>query len=367
HDYSYGSPCMIASPYEGADCSDAKEPAGEAEPTKGARARWVLRDIQTANDLDWLERGVSVAQGDEAKAEAMYQLASYIYSSGDYLFYNTGAWSGTRYLNLSSLDEFHKYRAPNEAQRLWQYMQEHETAARALEIYLQIVELYPNTRAARDAFYTAAVCHERLANFNQYWRNMYAMGLHAGQQMVTYQDVKNKYPDYKFPRGTAGWEPATRTVNGGPGWDAPPKPLPRPTRRERIQHYLSLVYAWAVKLWEQKFRRWTTIGLILCGLLIIRRRAARHRKALRFKLARRKLRQTAETFETPTWRALNELEEEAESDFRTRVRRVMRVALRRAGELALDARLRPALAANAISHGLLVALLLTLGWMFYGH
>ncbi|HEY0544943.1 MAG TPA: outer membrane protein assembly factor BamD [Pyrinomonadaceae bacterium] len=372
HDYDYGSLCGLQTSYKNYNCGNPKNPFGEMEETAGVRARWVLRDLQTVNDLESLKNAVALAEGDEAKAEALYQLASYIYSSGDYLFYNEDAWSGGRYLNLSSLDEYHKYRVPNEAQLLWQYMQEHETPARALVIYLQIVELYPNTRAARDAFYTAAVCHDRLSGFNPYWRNIYAMGLHAGQRMVTYADVKAKYPDYKLPRGTVGWEPATRTVNGGPGWAVPPKPAPRPTRRERIQHYLSLGYAWAVAFWEQKLRHWLTIGLILCGLFVVWRRAARHRRSLRFKLARRRLRQPAETDateateETPTWRALNESEEEERSDFRVRARRVIRVALRRAGELALDARLRPALAANAVSHGLLFALLLTLGWMFYG-
>lgn len=366
HEYYYGSPCTLKSSYETYDCSDPKDPRGEAEQTPNVRPRWVLRDLQTVNDLESLERTVTLAQGDEAKAEALYQLASYIYAGSHLLFYNTGAWNGERYVNLSSLDEYHKYRVPNEAQLLWQHMQEHETPARALAIYLEIVERYPNTRAARDAFYTAAVCHERLANFNEYWRNIYSMGLHAGQRMVTYQDVKTKYPDYKFPRGTTGWQPDTRTVNGGPGWAVPPKPTPRPTRRERMQHYLSLSYTWAVTFWEQKLRHWLTIGFILCCIIVVWRRAARHRRSLRFKLARRKLRQPVTSEEMLTWRALNELEEEAQSDFRTRVRRMLGVALRRAGELALDARLRPALAANAVSHGLLFALLLTIGWMFYG-
>jgi hypothetical protein len=39
--------------------------------------------------------------------------------------------------------------------------------------------------------------------------------------------VKAAYPKYVFPRGTYGWEPSTRTVNGGPGWILPP-PAPKP-------------------------------------------------------------------------------------------------------------------------------------------
>ena len=106
-------------------------------------------------------------------------------------------------------------------------------AANSLAIFLDVVRRFPNTRAARDALYTAAVCHERLAAYNEYWRNVYSGGGHAGERMVDYNFVRAAYPKYRLPRGTLGWEPSTRTVNGGPGWDALPKPKPRPSKCAR--------------------------------------------------------------------------------------------------------------------------------------
>jgi hypothetical protein len=116
---------------------------------------------------------------------------------------------------------------------------EHEPVAHALEIYLDVVSRFPNTRAARDALYTAAVCHERLSDYNNHWRNVYGMGLRAGVRMVTYEDVRQAYPNYQLPRGTIGWEPVTRTVYGGPGWTENPNPKPRPTWRSRVKKRLA--------------------------------------------------------------------------------------------------------------------------------
>src|SRR6185295_19495804 len=41
---------------------------------KGVRIQWVDQDLRTANDLERLERQVEAAQGDEARAEALYQV-----------------------------------------------------------------------------------------------------------------------------------------------------------------------------------------------------------------------------------------------------------------------------------------------------
>ncbi|MGH9944319.1 MAG: hypothetical protein ACRD9R_18385, partial [Pyrinomonadaceae bacterium] len=230
HDY-YGSGCDETG--QGTRRCDSPKLA-DYSTEAGVRDRWVLRDLKTIEALERFERDVAAAQGEEAQAEALYQTASYLYES-DLLFYNPAAWRGARYMNLAYLDETHAYRAAGEAERLWQYTQAHDMKSRALVLYLEVVRRYPNTRAARDALYTAAVCHERLSEYNSYWRNAYANGLHAGARKITYKDVRAAYPDYHLPRGTYGWQPSTRTVNGGPGWDAPLKPQPRPTRRARFK------------------------------------------------------------------------------------------------------------------------------------
>jgi len=203
----------------------------------GVRTDWVMTDIQTANDLEALERKVKDAPSDVTKAEALYQLASYQYQASDFLYYNPAAWRGDRYWNLDLFDEFGGYRSPDEPQLLWQYFQLHEPVVHALNLYLQIVDQYPYTHAAQDALYTAAVCHERLSNYNGYWRNVYE-NRHAGNRMVSFADVKRAYPHYRLPRGTSGWEPATRTVNGEYGWDLPPKPpVPQPKWKIRLNKF----------------------------------------------------------------------------------------------------------------------------------
>ncbi len=205
----------------------------------GVCSEWLLSDLKTTNDLTRLEHQIEIAQGDEAKAEAMYQFASYQYQNSQLLFYNPAIWKGQRLWNLVWLDGNSHYRSPNEAKILYEYMQSHENLSRAIPTYLELARLYPNTRAAKDGLYTAVVAHRRLAtNYNDYWRKLYDSGLQVGGHLVTFRDVKSLYPKYQMPRAEMGWEPITRTVNGGPGWAAPPKPFPKLTRKQKFKRYL---------------------------------------------------------------------------------------------------------------------------------
>jgi outer membrane protein assembly factor BamD (BamD/ComL family) len=199
---------------------------------RGIRPQWIDQDVRTANEIELLERDVQLAQGDEKKAEALYQVASYQFERS-LLFYNPAAWKGIRHYLLCDLDQDGGFRRPGESQLLFDYMQKHDMAANSLPIFLEVVRRFPNTRAARDALYSAAVCHERLAEYNNYWRSVYSEGGYAGERMVDYDDVRAAYPKYRLPRGTIGWEPSTRTVNGGPGWDSLPKPKPHPSKWTR--------------------------------------------------------------------------------------------------------------------------------------
>ncbi|HEU4387198.1 MAG TPA: hypothetical protein VFV34_05335 [Blastocatellia bacterium] len=208
---------------------------------RGVRQRWVDRDLRTADELERLEHQVELAGGAEAKAEALYQVASYEYE-GKLLFYNPAAWGGNRHYYLNDLAQGGGFRQPNESHLLFEYMQKHDCASNSLPIFLDVVRRFPNTRAARDALYTAAVCHDRLSEYNNYWRNVYSDGNYAGPINVSYADVRRTYPDYRLPRGTFGWEPATRTVNGGPGWDTQPRiRQARPSRWERVKPYLDFL------------------------------------------------------------------------------------------------------------------------------
>lgn len=202
----------------------------------GVCRSWVLRDLKMIDELEWRSRAINEATSDEAKAEAMYQFASFQYQSSIYAFYNSAAWDyGRRGALLYGIGNL---RLPSEQEMMRKHMEQVTPTARALAIYLEIARLFPQTKAARDALYTAAVCHERLADYNSYWRDAYHFGLHAGDRMVTYRDVKATYPKYQLPRGTTGWQPMTRTVNDGPGWDAPPKPRPKLSLFQRVTRRL---------------------------------------------------------------------------------------------------------------------------------
>jgi TolA-binding protein len=195
---------------------------------------WVQKDLQTGKELESLKAGIELANGDEATAEAMYQYASHQYESSRLSFYNPAAWHLQRHDLLEEISP----RAINETSMLLEYSQKHEPIARALPIYLEIVKRYPATKAARDALFTSVVIHQRLSEYNNYWRDIYGQGLHAGERLVTFADLKSTYPKYRLPRGSDGWEASTRTVNGGPGWAAPPKPLPKLTRSQKFKRYL---------------------------------------------------------------------------------------------------------------------------------
>jgi outer membrane protein assembly factor BamD (BamD/ComL family) len=334
---------------------------------KGIRPHWVEQDLRTANDLERLEKEVEAAEGDEAKAEALYQLASYQYQ-GTLLFYNPAAWNGDRHYRLNDLDGQGKFRQPNEAQLLFNNMQSHDRAARALPIYLEVVRRYPNTRAARDALYTAAVCHERLSEYNNYWRGIYSTGGHAGERLVTYKDVRATYPAYRLPLGTMGWEPATRTVNGGPGWAAPPKPKPRPSRRQRLFQAANLWVFQLTKSWEA-LRDWLAnllycfwVGFGFSTLLFLWIDTMRARMILRLELARCKARTPEEIKQVRPaiegrW-TRSKIDQYLNCESRDELKEAVGNGVYKLRQLWVDKRGFAALAWNAASHGLLVILLI---------
>lgn len=212
-----------------------KEPDYGSDDEPYIRSVWVAQDLKTIDVLERFEQVVELAQSDEAKAEALYQLASYQFDANSLLFYNPAVWKGERSSLLSDLGDSNRFRLPNESQNLFEYSQSHETLARAITVYLDIASRFPQTKAAKDALYSAAVGHERLSGLTHYWQTIYERGLFAGARKVTYKDVKRTYPLYQLPRGTDGWEAATRTVNGGPGWAPKPKPLPKLTLTQKIE------------------------------------------------------------------------------------------------------------------------------------
>jgi hypothetical protein len=365
--------------WEGESENHTVPTADEAPSVGGVRdsrvyADWLLRDMQTLSDLERLQGDVERARGDEAQAEALYQLASYFYE-GELLFYNPAAWRGVRATMIGSLGEA-SYRAPAEAQKVWDYVQEHEGAARALALYLEVVQLYPRTRAARDSLYTAVLCHQRLSNFNGYWRMMYDnRGLHAGRRLVTLADVRREYPQYRLPAAGA-WKPSTRTVSGGPAWPAPPKPK-QLTGVERARLKLKRaelrvgqawglfgeVYEGRVRRWTMAALRWSVVGLVALVVLGLFRRTRRARRFLYRQLVRHLKRPPApRPVYAPTSTYAAHYAHAPFELLRASVARTAGGLLR----LALHERGRAALALNLFTHGLLTVLLWAVMWAAKG-
>jgi TolA-binding protein len=332
-------------------------------------ADWLLRDMKTLTDLERLQGEVDGARGDEAKAEAMYQLASYFYE-GELLFYNPAAWRGMRAEMINSMGETN-YRAPGEAQTVWAYEQEHEGPARALALYLEVARLYPQTPAARDSLYTAVLCQQRLANFNGYWREMYERGLHAGARMVTFADLLRAYPRYRMPL-VGNWEPSTRTVDGRPAWPAPPKPR-RLTGMERARAKLRRaerrlaqgwelfgeVYGGRVRRWTVAALRWAFVALVACVVLLVFRRTRRARRFLYRRLTRQlKPARGARAVYAPKSSYAAHLTHARGEHLRAGGGQTARGLLR----LALHERGRAVLALNLFTHGLLTVLLWAVLW-----
>ena len=352
----YSSGCQLGTN----NCKDAKDPRVDVDQNPKITNELLMLDVQTANDLERLEQAVTRAGDNESTAEALYQLASYQYEASSLLFYNPVLWGGLRYWQLSYFALEGRYRAPNESQRLFAYMQEHETLARALKIYLEIVDRYPHTRAARDAFYSAAVCHERLSGYNPYWRDIYEAGLHAGTRMVTYTDVKSAYPTYQLPRGTYGWQPSTRTVNDGPGWAPPPKPAPRPSRWARIKSIAENFFNEAWVFWEEKVRRWITFIFLLFGVGFTARIAAQNRRLLRPKIVRARLAAPNRTVDPP-WTTLFW----KDRWHRRKLKQFLSERGNEFWELARDGGSRPILLRNIFSHSFLAGLVISLFWFLH--
>ena len=340
------------------ECVDPKEGDLNEQDPRLITTRLIMYDVQTANDMERMQRAINEAGDDEAKAEAMYQLASYQFEATTLLFYNPIAWSGGRYWNLSHFAKQNNFRAKDEAQTLFAYMQEHDTVARALKIYLEVADRFPNTRAARDSLYTAAVCHERLSKYNDYWRDIYGAGMHAGSRFVSYANVKAAYPSYQLPRGTFRWQPTTRTVNGGPGWASPPKPAPRPSRMARVKLLLEAYINPMVSFWNETGRQGLSLLTILIAMAFCARIATQNRKLLRPKLLRvRKRNAHREKLDPPDemfWTS------DPRDELWGRAKQISKKRLIEFWELAQDSNSRPVLVRNIVSHSFLVGLIVSL-------
>lgn len=277
---SYADDLLSSNGYENVtpwDGRNLKQSLGCDSRVRTPRQAWVARDLQTAKDLDTLERAKNATTDRERAAEAQYQFASYLFEHESLLFYNPSLWWGNRAELLRSLEYGDALRLPGEAGNLWSETNAHDALAQSVDAFLDVVDRYPDTHAAADALYSAAVAHDRLANFNGYWRSQYEIGLHAGRRMVTYADVSRLYPRYRVPIATVGWEPSTRTVSGGPARAAlPAKPKPVPAWRHYAKRVPEVVVEFGgpivdrVSSWIRSGARWTADVVTRAAILTVK-------------------------------------------------------------------------------------------------
>jgi outer membrane protein assembly factor BamD (BamD/ComL family) len=82
---------------------------------RGIRLAWQEQDLRTISDLVSLEQKYELAADEDAKAEGLYQVASYQFE-GSLQFYNAAAWRGIRHYLLYDLSYRGNFRRPDEPQ-----------------------------------------------------------------------------------------------------------------------------------------------------------------------------------------------------------------------------------------------------------
>ena len=172
--------------------------------------------------------------------------------------------------------------------------------------------------------------------------------------MVTYDDVKAAYPDYQLPRGTYHWEPVTRTVRGGPAWDAPPPPRPRLTFTQRIKVHAGRLWGMVTDFWDWKARYWVMVTLTFACAFYASYLAGRARlRLLGHVRVRRVGRERRRLYKWLSAYRRGRLSRLLRDEARASARRARRRSLR----LMLSARGRSLLALNVAAHALLLVLL----------
>ncbi|MFW5698083.1 MAG: tetratricopeptide repeat protein, partial [Fimbriimonadaceae bacterium] len=155
----------------------------------------IIRDPrQTARDLQELHEQVESAPNDGAKADALYELASYHYELRNLLLYNPALWQGSRSFS------FGYFFNPNVAgergvESVVEHHQKHEDIYQTLQICQRIAEEYPNTEAAPKALYRGACAARRLAEFNPWWREYDAQNDLYGLAVEMMETLVDRYPD----------------------------------------------------------------------------------------------------------------------------------------------------------------------------
>jgi outer membrane protein assembly factor BamD (BamD/ComL family) len=125
--------------------------------------------LHALSDLSRLQAAIGRARSQQSRAAAMYAYASYYYSHGTLLLYNAQLWQGDRAAAFAWWWNT-RHATKQDTLLAHKHMYDHEVYARCMRICQEIARRYPRSSEAPMAMYRTACCMERLANFNDWWR-----------------------------------------------------------------------------------------------------------------------------------------------------------------------------------------------------
>lgn len=133
------------------------------------KAPKVVDPIDIVAKLENLTRLSKSSKSADARAQAIYDKAAYIYKERNLLFYSPAIWQGQR---AFAFDYFwsEAINGPADKAALDRHLNEHECLAQSMRLCEEIVVKYPKSRVMPKALYTSALSAERLSNLNTTWR-----------------------------------------------------------------------------------------------------------------------------------------------------------------------------------------------------
>lgn len=133
------------------------------------RAPKVVDPIDIVAKLENLTRLSKSSKSADARAQAIYDKAAFIYKERNLLFYSPSIWQGQR---AFAFDYFwsEAINGPADKAALDRHLNEHECLAQSMRLCEEIVSKYPKSKVMPKALYTAAISAERLSNLNTTWR-----------------------------------------------------------------------------------------------------------------------------------------------------------------------------------------------------
>lgn len=193
-------------------------PRARYEKYSKGRREWAARaspdPLTAAHDLEALQRAGAVARSADEKAAALYRYASYYYTHGNLLLYNSALWQQERELAFDFWwNADHATRQDNTAAR--NHMYSHEVYARAKKICLMIARRYPHSPVAPQALYRAACCARWLANFNAWWSDDNKRHDHWDQAIQLMREVDRRYPHHPLARDARKFAEVFEKEKGG--------------------------------------------------------------------------------------------------------------------------------------------------------